>query len=129
MTLGADEPAPGVVILSPLGEVLSVHAGAPSPSTFVSALASHANGGLLVLGQHGQFEESQAFLARFAADGAALGEVQLGMDMRMSTMAPVGDAALTVGSGTCADPTPDAAVVLTDVSARRVACRAGPCQS
>lgn len=102
VTLGAGDPAPGVVLLSPLGEVLSVHAGAPSPSTFVSSLASDPNGGLLVLGQHGQFEESQAFLARFAADGAALGEVQLGQDVRMSTMVPVGDAALTVGreSGT-----------------------------
>jgi hypothetical protein len=96
VAVGAAEAAPGVVILSPLGEVVSVNAGAASPMTFVHTLVADPNGGVIVLGQHGQ-AEPQAFMARFAADGAPLGEVPVGTNLRMSAMAIAGDAAVMVG--------------------------------
>lgn len=97
VSLGVTNPAPGVVIVSPLGEVLSVNAGAPNPVTFVSAIANDPAGGVVVLGQHDEPMNQRPFLARFAADGAPLGEASIAAKMRASTMALTGTSAITVG--------------------------------
>ncbi|WAS97797.1 hypothetical protein [Nannocystis punicea] len=94
VVIEGEQSAPGVLVLSPTGEVLAVHAGEPAaPGEPVMALGIEraADDGLIVRTARGPNGSTAQGFARFAADGAPLGAIELGPEWRHTYVLPVED--------------------------------------